>query len=209
MTSASASISRPRSFNRAILAATVATVLNDTGFAASLLELEVTENILLEDDKVALETFQRIQDLGVRIAFDDFGTGYASLTYLKKFPLDRLKIDKSFVQRNPRQLGRCGDRGLHDQPRQALGLSVIAEGIEDPATADVLKSMGCEEGQGYLFRRSDAGRRIRAALPAQRFAQRARNPASAKRHRGLTRLPLTDVRDQSEPDMAKTGCHFA
>ena len=79
------------------LATTVATVLKDTGYSPFLLELEVTENILLEDDEGALETFHRIQDLGVSIAFDDFGTGYASLTYLKKFPLDRLKIDKSFV----------------------------------------------------------------------------------------------------------------
>ena len=87
----------PSQFQSGDLAATVGTILRDTGFSPSLLELEVTESILLEDDERALEIFRRIQDLGVSIAFDDFGTGYASLTYLKKFPLDRLKIDKSFV----------------------------------------------------------------------------------------------------------------
>jgi EAL domain-containing protein (putative c-di-GMP-specific phosphodiesterase class I) len=145
------------------LAATVATVLNDTGFAASLLELEVTENILLEDDKVALETFQRIQDLGVRIAFDDFGTGYASLTYLKKFPLDRLKIDKSFVSEIRANSDDAAIVGSTINLGKLLGLSVIAEGIEDPATADVLKSMGCEEGQGFYFG---------APMPAAQFEQR-------------------------------------
>ena len=80
------------------LAATVEAILRDTGFSPSLLELEVTENILLADDDGALKMFRRLQDLGVRIAFDDFGTGYASMTYLKKYPLDRLKIDKSFVR---------------------------------------------------------------------------------------------------------------
>jgi diguanylate cyclase (GGDEF)-like protein/PAS domain S-box-containing protein len=146
------------------LAATVATVLNDTGFAASLLELEVTENILLEDDKVALETFQRIQDLGVRIAFDDFGTGYASLTYLKKFPLDRLKIDKSFVSEIRANSDDAAIVGSTINLGKLLGLSVIAEGIEDPATADVLKSMGCEEGQGFYF-----GAPMTAAEFEQRF----------------------------------------
>ncbi len=98
MRSGSASTCRRRSFSRAIWRRRSATVLNDTGYSPHLLELEVTENILLEDDEMALDTFRRVQELGVHIAFDDFGTGYASLTYLKKFPLDRLKIDQSFVR---------------------------------------------------------------------------------------------------------------
>jgi diguanylate cyclase (GGDEF)-like protein/PAS domain S-box-containing protein len=145
------------------LATNVATVLNDTGYSPFLLELEVTENILLEDDQGALETFNRIQDLGVRIAFDDFGTGYASLTYLKKFPLDRLKIDKSFVSEIRVNSDDAAIVGSTINLGKLLGLSVIAEGIEDLATVDLLKSMGCEEGQGYYFG---------PPMPAAEFEQR-------------------------------------
>ena len=117
------------------------------------LELEVTEDILLDDEKGARSTFLKIQELGVRIVFDDFGTGFASLSYLKKFPLDGLKIDRSFVLgllANPDDAAIVNSTiGLSRQ----LGLSVIAEGIENRATADFLVSMGCEEGQGYFFGR--------------------------------------------------------
>ncbi len=133
------------------LAATVERVLRDTGFSPSLLELEVTENILLEDDERARGIFRRLQDLGVNIAFDDFGTGYASLTYLKKFPLDRLKIDKSFVRELRVDSDDAAIVGSTINLAKLLGLSVIAEGIEERATADLLESMGCEEGQGYYF----------------------------------------------------------
>ena len=135
------------------LAATVEEVLNDTGFSPGLLELEVTENILLEDDDKALETFSRIRNLGVRIAFDDFGTGYGSLIYLKKFPLDRLKIDRSFVRELRVDSDDAAIVGSTISLGKLLGLSVIAEGIEDAARADLLASMGCEEGQGYHFGR--------------------------------------------------------
>jgi diguanylate cyclase (GGDEF)-like protein/PAS domain S-box-containing protein len=138
---------------RSDLAASVADMLGATGLTPSLLELEVTEDILLVDEDGVLDTFRRIQKLGARIVFDDFGTGYGSLSYLKKFPLDGLKIDRSFV------LGLLADSddaaivgstiGLSKQ----LGLSVIAEGIENRATADLLASMGCEQGQGYFFGR--------------------------------------------------------
>ena len=97
--------------------------------------------------------FLQIQELGVRLVFDDFGTGFASLSYLKKFPLDGLKIDRSFVfglLTNPDDAAIVSSTiGLSKQ----LGLSVIAEGIENRATADFLVSMGCEEGQGYFFGR--------------------------------------------------------
>ncbi len=135
------------------LVATVGTVLGDTGFSPSLLELEVTEDILLVDDGKALEIFRQLRKLGVRIVFDDFGTGYASLSYLKKFPLDGLKIDKSFV----RDLQAGSDDAAIVSSTIGLGrllnLSVVAEGIEDRATADLLASMGCKEGQGYHFGR--------------------------------------------------------
>ena len=135
------------------LAARVEAVLCGTGFSPSLLELEVTEHILLDDDERACSIFRRIQELGVSIAFDDFGTGYASLTYLKKFPLDRLKIDQSFVRELRAGSDDAAIVGSTITLTRLLGLSVIAEGIEDRATADLLRSMGCEEGQGYYFGR--------------------------------------------------------
>jgi EAL domain-containing protein (putative c-di-GMP-specific phosphodiesterase class I) len=160
------------------LAATVESVLKDTGFSPFLLELEVTENILLEDDEAALETFQRIQELGVHIAFDDFGTGYASLTYLKKFPLDRLKIDQSFVRDIRSRSDDAAIVGSTINLGKLLGLSVIAEGIEDLATADLLKRMGCEEGQGYYFG---------PPMPAMEFEQKF----LLKRSRHSAGVPVT------------------
>ncbi len=162
------------------LASSVAQMLAATGLSPSLLELEVTEDILLLDEERVLATFRRIQELGVRIVFDDFGTGYASLSYLKKFPLNGLKIDRSFVINllpNSDDAAIVGSTiGLSKQ----LGLSVIAEGIENQAAANLLASMGCEEGQGYLFGRpmpaaSFATQQLRFEIPAS--AQTAK-PAS-------------------------------
>jgi diguanylate cyclase (GGDEF)-like protein/PAS domain S-box-containing protein len=142
------------------LATSVAEMLEITGLAPSLLELEVTEDILLVNEDKALDTFRSIQDLGVRVVFDDFGTGYGSLSYLKKFPLNGLKIDRSFVLELRADSGDAAIVGSTIGLSKQLGLSVIAEGIEDRATADLLVSMGCEEGQGYFFGRP---------MPAQAF----------------------------------------
>jgi PAS domain S-box/diguanylate cyclase (GGDEF) domain len=135
------------------LAASVAEMLQVTGLTPSLLELEVTEDILLLDEQAVLDTFRKIRELGVCIVFDDFGTGYASLSYLKKFPLDGLKIDKSFVLDLLADAGDAAIVGSTIGLSRQLGLAVIAEGIEDRATADMLIGMGCEEGQGYFYAR--------------------------------------------------------
>ena len=163
----------PSQFKLGDLAATVEFILRNTGFSPSLLELEVTENILLEDDERALEIFRRVQDLGVRVAFDDFGTGYASLIYLKKFPLDRLKIDKSFVCKLSANSDDMAIVGATISLGKLLGLSVVAEGIEDRATANLLWSRGCEEGQGFYF-----GRPMPAVEFEQRFLSKDTRPTS-------------------------------
>ena len=133
------------------LAERVAGWLSAYGVPPSALELEVTENIVLDDDAQVLETLAGLRAIGVGIAFDDFGTGYASLSLLKKYPLTRLKIDRSFVKH------------VHDSDRDAsviraivdmthsFGLETIAEGIENDRQCDRLYRMGCQEGQGYLF----------------------------------------------------------
>ncbi|MBR0709213.1 EAL domain-containing protein [Bradyrhizobium liaoningense] len=135
------------------LAHSVAELLEATGLTPSLLELEVTEDILLHDERRVLDMFKRIQQLGVRVLFDDFGTGYASLSYLKKFPLDGLKIDRSFVLDLLADSDDAAIVGSTIGLSKQLGLTVVAEGIENRATADFLVSMGCEEGQGYFFGR--------------------------------------------------------
>jgi diguanylate cyclase (GGDEF)-like protein/PAS domain S-box-containing protein len=149
----------------------VAGVLQETGLSPHLLELEVTENILLDDDTRALAIFQQIQELGVHVAFDDFGTGYASLTYLKKFPLDRLKIDKSFIMKMTSNSDDMAIVGATLAMAHLLGLSVIAEGVEDAETAELLAHKGCSEGQGYLFGRpipaGDFERRFLSDAPAE------------------------------------------
>jgi EAL domain-containing protein (putative c-di-GMP-specific phosphodiesterase class I) len=144
----------PSQFMSGDLAGTVGAVLAKTGFSPWLLELEITEDILLKDDEAAIELFRRIQGLGVHLAFDDFGTGYASLTYLKKFPLDRLKIDRSFVHELRSGSADAAIVGSTIKLSKLLGLSVIAEGIEDRATIELLLEMGCDEGQGYYFGRA-------------------------------------------------------
>jgi diguanylate cyclase (GGDEF)-like protein/PAS domain S-box-containing protein len=158
----------PSQFQSTDLAAAVAEILDVTGLTPGLLELEVTEDILLLDEARVLDTFRRIRALGVRIVFDDFGTGYASLSYLKKFPLDGLKIDRTFVLELLADAGDAAIVGSTIGLSRQLGLSVIAEGIENRATADLLLSMGCEEGQGYFFGRPVPAREFETQFLAGR-----------------------------------------
>jgi diguanylate cyclase (GGDEF)-like protein len=131
--------------------AAVAAVLHDTRLPPYLLELEVTEDILLQDDDHVGEIFVRLRDLGVRLSFDDFGTGYGSLSYLKKFPFDRMKIDRSFVTHLQPNSDDAAIVSSTIALSKLLGMSTIAEGIEDPDTIELLVGMGCSEGQGFLF----------------------------------------------------------
>ncbi len=131
----------------------VSAILRETKLSPSLLELEVTEDILIEDDELAVDILQSIHDMDVSIAFDDFGTGYASLTYLKRFPLDRLKIDYSFVRDMTSDKDDAAIVRTIIGLGELMGLSVIAEGIEDPETIELLQELNCAEGQGYYFGR--------------------------------------------------------
>jgi len=141
----------PSQFQSGDLAAFVSKLLTVTGLSPRLLELEVTEDILLDDEAGVLQTFNRLQALGVNLVFDDFGTGYASFSYLKKFPLNGLKIDRSFVRDVLTQADDAAIVGSTVSLGRQLGLSVIAEGIENQATAELLLRLGCEHGQGYHF----------------------------------------------------------
>ncbi|WCS28849.1 EAL domain-containing protein (plasmid) [Methylobacterium sp. NMS14P] len=150
-------------FARGDLAEAVSRALVKTGLPGANLELEITENIILRHDEVLVDALRDLRWLGVGVAFDDYGTGYASLSLLKRFPLTRLKIDRSFVQ------------NLCDDPQDAaivraiialsrsFGLDVIAEGVETEEQRRRLIAKGCETAQGYLFGRP---------MPAEEFAER-------------------------------------
>jgi diguanylate cyclase (GGDEF)-like protein/PAS domain S-box-containing protein len=132
---------------------TLTAVLRETRFLPALLELEITEDILLGDDERLIEIFREIQNLGVNVAFDDYGTGYASLSYLKKFSFDTLKIDRSFVRELREGSDDAAIVASTIDLSKLLGLAVVAEGIEDRTTADLLHKMGCDQGQGYYYSR--------------------------------------------------------
>jgi diguanylate cyclase (GGDEF)-like protein/PAS domain S-box-containing protein len=129
----------------------VITALGTSGLAASRLELEITESVLLENSEATIATLRKLRALGVRIAMDDFGTGYSSLSYLSSFPFDKIKLDRSFtkgagVDANSQAIIRAVI-GLGT----SLGISTTAEGVETHAQLALLKSEGCHEVQGYLY----------------------------------------------------------
>jgi EAL domain-containing protein (putative c-di-GMP-specific phosphodiesterase class I) len=126
-------------------------ILRRTQFPAHLLELEVTESVLLDEDQRTLETLHKLRAMDIRVTLDDFGTGYSSLSYLRRFPFDKIKIDKSFIQ------GQGTDRGtrviLEAMIRMCsdLGFDVVAEGVETESQLAELRHLGCREIQGFLL----------------------------------------------------------
>ena len=140
-------------FRTGSLAEDVGDVLRHTGLPAAALELEITENIVLRHDDTMLSPLKALRKIGVRIAFDDFGTGFASLSLLKRYPLTRLKIDRSFVR------DICDDHvdaaivNALVYLASSLGIEVIAEGVESEAQGNLLHASGCRVAQGYLYGR--------------------------------------------------------
>lgn len=161
-------------FRQIDLPAQIATTLQDLEVPAPLLELEVTETLLMADVATCQQTLRAIVDLGVTIAIDDFGTGYSSLAYLKKLPIDALKIDRSFV----RDIATDPDDAAIVSAIVALAhnlkLKVVAEGVETCEQLQFLGDHGCDVYQGYLFSRP-----VDAAVFAEMLAAQSGNPAPA------------------------------
>ena len=131
----------------------IASSLDAKGVASGQLALELTESTLMIDPMRAAETLRRIDASGVRIAIDDFGTGYSSLAYLRKLPFSELKIDKSFVLRLATEEGDAAIVRSTSELGHNLGMSVVAEGVEDEKTLDMLSAIGCDAAQGYFMGR--------------------------------------------------------
>jgi diguanylate cyclase (GGDEF)-like protein/PAS domain S-box-containing protein len=129
----------------------VAAVLAANQLPPQLLELELTESILVRDADEALQRLRALARIGVRLSIDDFGTGYSSLAYLKRFPIDKLKIDRSFVQNLPGDDSDCAIVVAILQMAGALSMKVIAEGVETEGQRQFLFDSGCHEFQGYLY----------------------------------------------------------
>ncbi|MVW84723.1 bifunctional diguanylate cyclase/phosphodiesterase [Pseudomonas sp. PB101] len=157
-----------RQFSDGQLGTRIATILRETGLPPACLELELTESILMREVSEAMQILDGLKNLGLSIAVDDFGTGYSSLNYLKQFPIDVLKIDRTFVDGLPSgeqdaQIARAIIAMAH-----SLNLAVIAEGVETHEQLDFLREHGCDEVQGYLFGRP---------MPAGRFEGQFSNDA--------------------------------
>ncbi|QDZ30564.1 EAL domain-containing protein [Noviherbaspirillum sp. UKPF54] len=132
---------------------TLRAVLVDTGAPASRIELEITESIAMEEPDALIELLGKIKQIGVSIAIDDFGTGFSSLSYLQRLQADRLKIDRGFVTEITSSARGSSIAEMVIQLGRNLGLSVVAEGVEDERQAEILAALGCPLAQGYLFAR--------------------------------------------------------
>ena len=142
-----------RQFQQHGLLEVIAQALREAGIAPQRLELELTESLLMNDELATLATLAALKKLGVSIAIDDFGTGHSSLGYLKRFDVDTLKIDRTFVRDTPDDPDDSAITAAVIALGHSLGLSVMAEGVENLAQAEFLRDLGCDEIQGYLLSR--------------------------------------------------------
>ncbi|MBV8884408.1 MAG: EAL domain-containing protein, partial [Chroococcidiopsidaceae cyanobacterium CP_BM_RX_35] len=154
-------------FTQLDLVARVSAILQETGLDSRCLKLEITETAITASSELAMTTLGQLRDLQVQLHIDDFGTGYSSLSRLNDFPIDALKIDYSFVN----QLGVNGESQSLEIVRaiinlaQKLGLDVVAEGIETLEQANLLRELGCQYGQGYLFSPPLPSEQAKALIP--------------------------------------------
>jgi diguanylate cyclase (GGDEF)-like protein/PAS domain S-box-containing protein len=141
----------PRQFKEPALLKDVAGILLETGMAPELLEIEITESMIMQHVDIAAEKAGEMKNLGIKLAIDDFGTGYSSLSQLKRFPIDTLKIDRAFVRDIPTSVDDTAITKAVISLGKALGVRVVAEGVETPAQFKFLRENGCDELQGFYF----------------------------------------------------------
>jgi diguanylate cyclase (GGDEF)-like protein/PAS domain S-box-containing protein len=154
-------------------------VLLETGLAPQYLELEVTESLLLSSAEVTFAVLQELKDMGVSLAIDDFGTGYSSLSYLKRFPVSKLKVDRSFVRDVAVNPDDAAITTAIIRMAKSLNLKVIAEGVEDEAQMSFLRALRCDQIQGYYFSKPLGADAVAEKLRAQ-HCEAAKSQASGK-----------------------------
>jgi len=163
-----------RQFQQQNLTRQVAAVLKDTGLSPHLLELELTESLMMHSPEEAIRTLDQLRALGVRVSIDDFGTGYSSLSYLKRFPIDKLKIDRSFVQEIAAGHGDEAIVIAIITLAHSLNLQVVAEGVETDRQLAFLRAHQCDSLQGHLFYPPLPGSQVPSLLRKKRQPDRDR-----------------------------------
>jgi diguanylate cyclase (GGDEF)-like protein len=163
----------PAQFKMRNLVQMVMSALAQSGLAASRLELEITESVLLMDNESTLETLHQLRNLGVRISMDDFGTGYSSLSYLRSFPFDKIKIDRSFIHDLTANADSKAIIRAVTGLGSSLGITTTGEGVETHEEFEYLKREGCTEAQGYFFSKPKPAREVLKLLSRQRVIAKA------------------------------------
>jgi EAL domain-containing protein (putative c-di-GMP-specific phosphodiesterase class I) len=171
-----------RQFLQASLVETVRQVLDETGIEPRTLKLEVSERVIMEDAPSAIATLRALRELGITLAIDDFGIGYSSLTDLKQFEVDLLKIDRMFVDGISQDMDDTSIVTAIIAIGKSLGIRTVAEGVETPAQLAFLTTRGCDSGQGHLFS---------PPLPPEEISNLLHNQISYQIPRQITSRPLT------------------
>ncbi len=153
-----------RQFQLRDLIQQIAQTLEESGLPPRCLMLEITESVVMDDAPATIITLRELQNLGVRLAIDDFGTGYSSLSYLKRFPVNTLKIDRSFVDGLGSDVEDSSIVNAIVTLSNSLGMGVTAEGIETGEQLQQLQGMLCDHGQGFFFARPLPAAEISALL---------------------------------------------
>jgi diguanylate cyclase (GGDEF)-like protein/PAS domain S-box-containing protein len=153
-----------RQFAQPGLVREIERVLEETGLAPACLEIELTESLMMDDVESAIRTMGQLKQMGVKLSIDDFGTGYSSLSYLRRFPVDVLKIDRSFVRDITSSEDDAAMVSAIIELARGLRMRVIAEGVETEAQLDYLKRRGCDEVQGHVYARAASRTEVEAML---------------------------------------------
>jgi len=140
-----------KQFMQPNLVQNIGTLLSDLGLPSNVLKLEITESTVMEDPSAAVQMLQKMKEMGIRLAIDDFGTGYSSLSYLHRFPLDTLKIDRSFISGELKGLNGIEIARTVMPLAKNLHLDVVAEGVETAEQVQELRKLECKYAQGYYF----------------------------------------------------------